>query len=95
MEEINILRHLSQVAAKSVDGQHPNVFTYIDSWEQDEVLYIQTELHELSNFKFVCFLWEYGHVFARLDNAWVWKIFGDPSNVHILVLSMGASELKD
>lgn len=79
-EEVDILQHLSQAAAaKRVDGQHPNVLAYIDSWEQDDALYIQTELCELGNF--ARFLWEYGRAFPRLDEARVWKIFVDLSNV--------------
>ena len=62
-----------------MQGQHPNVLAYIDSWEQDEALYIQTELCDLGNF--ATFLWEYGRVFPRLDEARVWKIIVDLSNV--------------
>ncbi|KAH9161071.1 kinase-like domain-containing protein, partial [Lactarius sanguifluus] len=43
---------------------------YIDSWEQDDALYIQTELCEFGNFAH--FLW--------LDEARVWKIIADLSN---------------
>jgi mitosis inhibitor protein kinase SWE1 len=78
-EEVDILQHLSHAAAGGTNGQHPNVLAYIDSWEQDEALYIQTELCELGNF--ARFLWEYGRVFPRLDEARVWKIFVDLSNV--------------
>lgn len=78
---MDILQHLSQ-AALGTNGQHPNVLAYIDSWEQDEALYIQTELCELGNF--ARFLWEYGRVFPRLDEARVWKIFVDLSNVSTL-----------
>ena len=59
--------------------RHPNVLTYIDSWEQDDALYIQTELCEFGNFAH--FLWEYGRTFPRLDEARVWKIIADLSNV--------------
>ena len=78
-EEVDILQHLSQLAAKRVGGQHPNVLAYIDSWEQDEALYIQTELCESGNF--ARFLLEYGVKFPRLDEARVWKIFADLCNV--------------
>lgn len=78
---MDILQHLSQ-AALGTNGQHPNVLAYIDSWEQDEALYIQTELCELGNF--ARFLWEYGRVFPRLDEARVWKTFVDLSNVSTL-----------
>ena len=52
---------------------------YIDSWEEDETLYIQTELCALGNFAH--FLWEYGRAFPKLDEARVWKIFAELSNV--------------
>jgi len=54
------------------------VLAYIDSWEQDEALYIRTELCELGNF--ARFLSEYGRAFPRLDEARVWKIIVDLSN---------------
>ncbi len=47
----------------------------MDSWEEDETLYIQTELCELGNFAH--FLWEYGRAFPRLDEARVWKIIAE------------------
>ena len=77
-EEVDILQHLSR-AAVAEGGPHPNVLAYIDSWEEDESLFIQTELCELGNF--ARFLWEYGKVFPRLDEARVWKVFADLSNV--------------
>jgi len=58
--------------------RHPNVLTYIDCWEQDDALYIQTELCEFGNFAH--FLWEYGCMFPLLDEARVWKIIADLSN---------------
>ena len=58
---------------------HPNVLKYIDSWEQDDVLFIQTELCELGNFG--TFLAEYGTHFEALDEARVWKICAELSNV--------------
>ncbi|KAF9451968.1 hypothetical protein P691DRAFT_806069 [Macrolepiota fuliginosa MF-IS2] len=78
-EEVDILKHLSQGAfACGLNGRHPNVLAYIDSWEEDEVLFIQTELCESGNL--ARFLWEYGRVFPRLDEARVWKIIADLSN---------------
>jgi hypothetical protein len=59
--------------------RHPNVLAYIDSWEQDEALYIQTELCEFGNLAH--FLWEYGRAFPWLNEARVWKIIADLSNV--------------
>ena len=76
-EEVDVLQHLCRAAAEG--GPHPNVLAYIDSWEEDETLFIQTELCELGNL--ARFLWEYGKVFPRLDEARVWKIFVDLSNV--------------
>ncbi|KAF9222710.1 hypothetical protein BS17DRAFT_708453 [Gyrodon lividus] len=76
-EEVDILQHLARVAVAD-GGGHPNVLAYIDSWEEDETLFIQTELCELGNF--ARFLWEYGRAFPRLDEARVWKIFVDLSN---------------
>jgi hypothetical protein len=57
------------------------VLAYIDSWEQDEALYIQTDLCEFGNFAH--FLWEYGRTFPRVDEARVWKIIADLSNVRL------------
>ena len=77
-----MLRHLSRVYADAKgepNARHPNVLAYIDSWEQDEALYIQTELCELGNFAH--FLWEYGRTFPQLEEARVWKILADLSNV--------------
>ncbi|KAF9232741.1 hypothetical protein BU15DRAFT_90586 [Melanogaster broomeanus] len=76
-EEVDILQHLARAAVPEV-GPHPNVLAYIDSWEEDETLFIQTELCELGNFAH--FLWEYGRAFPQLDEARVWKIFVDLSN---------------
>ncbi len=73
-EEVDVLRHLSVIA-----GGHANVLAYVDSWEQDETLYILTELCEFGNF--ANFLEEYGHHFARLDEARVWKIMAELSSV--------------
>ncbi|KAI0743749.1 hypothetical protein C8Q80DRAFT_1220637 [Daedaleopsis nitida] len=80
-EEVEILKHLSDVASRSPDAaargprRHPNILGYIDSWEEDETLYIQTELCELGNFAH--FLWEFGRAFPRLDEARVWKILAE------------------
>jgi mitosis inhibitor protein kinase SWE1 len=72
-EEVTVLKHLSEAE------RHPNVLSYIDNWEQDEALYIRTELCTLGNF--ARFLWEYGREFPRLDEARVWKIIVELSNV--------------
>ena len=85
-EEVDVLKHLSQAALSSIhsaDGRHPNVLAYLDSWEEDEALYICTELCESGNLGW--FLWEYGRVFPRLDEARVWKVIVDLSNVSITI----------
>jgi mitosis inhibitor protein kinase SWE1 len=75
-EEVEVLKHLSDSAERcNLNGGHPNVLAHIDSWEEDEVLFIQTELCESGNL--ARFLWEYGKVFPRLDEARVWKIVAD------------------
>lgn len=89
-EEVDILKHLSQASLiQYADGRHPNVLAYIDSWEEDEALFIRTELCESGNL--ARFLWEYGRVFPRLDEARVWKIIVDLSNVcHAINLFFGS-----
>ncbi|KAF8514239.1 kinase-like protein [Hysterangium stoloniferum] len=74
-EEVDVLQHLAKVAAPA---GHPNVLQYIDSWEQDDILYIHTELCELGNF--ATFLSEYGTHFEVLDEARVWKVCAELSN---------------
>ncbi|KAI0790739.1 hypothetical protein C8Q75DRAFT_806130 [Abortiporus biennis] len=92
-EEVDILKHLSQVAGARgygtqvqsrsqahplALGRHPNILGYIDSWEEDETLFIQTELCEGGSFG--NFLWNLGKSYPRLDEARVWKIFADLSS---------------
>jgi len=78
-EEVDVLKHLSQAALFNHSAErHPNVLAYIDSWEEDEALYIRTELCESGNL--ARFLWEYGRVFPRLDEARVWKVIVDLSH---------------
>ncbi|KAA1471705.1 hypothetical protein DENSPDRAFT_880701 [Dentipellis sp. KUC8613] len=80
-EEVEILQHLSQAYSAATHGassRHPNVLGYVDSWEQDAVLYIRTEICELGNFAH--FLWEYGRAFPKLEEARVWKILADLSS---------------
>lgn len=81
-EEVEVLQHLSATAGP---GFHPNVLGYVDSWEEDDRLFILTELCEYGNFAH--FLSEYGHHFARLDEARVWKIFSDISSVSLNLIS--------
>jgi mitosis inhibitor protein kinase SWE1 len=80
-EEVDALKHLSRAAQAVglVGGTHPNVLGYVDSWEQDEQLFIRTELCELGNL--ARFLWEFGRVCPRLDEGRVWKIFAELSSV--------------
>lgn len=79
-EELDVLKHLSRAAkAQGLGDRHPNILAYVDGWEQDETLYILTELCELGNY--ANFLWRFGTIFPRLDEARVWKIFADLSNV--------------
>jgi mitosis inhibitor protein kinase SWE1 len=76
-----VLQHLSQVAAASnyEDRRHPNVLAFIDSWEEDDTLFIQTELCESGNL--AQFLWEFGRAYPRLDEERVWKILAELGNV--------------
>ena len=83
-EEVDVLQHLSKAAGSAF---HPNVLGYVDSWEQDDRLFILTELCEFGNFAH--FLSEYGHNFARLDEARVWKIFADISSVSVVYFELG------
>ncbi|KAG6812020.1 hypothetical protein H0H92_004682 [Tricholoma furcatifolium] len=80
-EEVEVLQHLSRVAASSASfekNRHPNVLAYIDSWEEDEALFIQTELCDSGNL--AQFLWEFGRAFPRLTEDRVWKIAVDLSS---------------
>ena len=65
-EEVDILQHLCQVVVAE-GGPHPNVLTYIDSWEEDKTPFIQAELCELGNF--ARFLWEHGKAFVGLPSC--------------------------
>jgi mitosis inhibitor protein kinase SWE1 len=71
LEEVDILRHLSV-------RPHPHVIKFEDAWEQNRQLFIQTELC-LGSLAF--FLLEYGSVVERLDEARVWKIVRELSDV--------------
>ena len=80
-EEVDILKQLTETS----EGRrgHPNVLRYIDSWEQDGLLFIQTELCALGSFG--RFLWDYGRKFPRLDEARVWKILAELTEVSTLL----------
>jgi hypothetical protein len=75
LEEVDILRHLSTPIP------HRNVLHFVDGWEQDQMLYIQTELCELGNL--ADFLLEFGITFNRLDEPRLWKILSELGNVSI------------
>ncbi|KAF8328041.1 kinase-like domain-containing protein [Amanita rubescens] len=78
--EVDVLKHLAQ--RSRTPAEHPNVLGYIDNWEGDEALFIQTELCESGNLAH--FLWQYGRVFPRLDEARVWKIIVGLSKIQIV-----------
>lgn len=72
LEEASILKKLCSGAG------HRNVAKYIDSWEEDNMLFILTELYPLGNFAH--FLSEYGTRFERLEEVRCWKILADLSS---------------
>jgi mitosis inhibitor protein kinase SWE1 len=75
LEEAAILKRLRE------KGSHPNVLTYVDSWEQDEALFIQTDLCELGNYAH--FLAAFGSRFERLDTSRCWKVLAELSSVRL------------
>lgn len=83
-EEVETLQHLTDISRGRC---HPNILVFIDAWEEDEQLFIWTELCEGGNFAH--FLWEYGRVFPRLDQARVWKIIVELSNVSLHRFEIG------
>lgn len=90
-EEVDVLRHLTHSAATLPGARHPNVLSYVDSWEQDEKLYIQTELCEYGNF--ARFLWEFGRAYPKLDEARVWKVLAELSHGLAFIHSNGVIHL--
>ncbi|KAG9012704.1 hypothetical protein FRB93_001257 [Tulasnella sp. JGI-2019a] len=86
LEEVEVLRHLtfsngpctSTPSTHRTTQGHDNVLHYIDAWEQDRTLYIQTELCELGNL--ADFLREYGQAYDRLDEPRLWKIATEIAN---------------
>ncbi|KIY66867.1 hypothetical protein CYLTODRAFT_398044 [Cylindrobasidium torrendii FP15055 ss-10] len=88
LEEADILRHLR---AANHGDPHPNVLSFMDSWEEDDMLYIQTELCDHGSLSH--FLWEYGRVYPRLEEARVWKIIADLSNGLLFIHDSGAIHL--
>lgn len=65
LEEVDILRLVS-------NGHCPQVITFVDAWEQNGRLFIQTELCENGNL--CAFLEEYGREHEQLDETRVWKV---------------------
>jgi hypothetical protein len=80
VEETSILKKLCATTT------HRNVVKYVDSWEEDKMLFILTELYPLGNFAH--FLSEYGVRFERLEEVRCWKILADLSSVSIIPLEM-------
>lgn len=72
-EEVDVLKALKE------HGGHTNVLEYVDSWDEDDHLYIQTALCPMGNL--ATFLNEYGKSFDRLDEAYIWKILADVADV--------------
>jgi mitosis inhibitor protein kinase SWE1 len=66
--------------AQRVSGnqRHPNVLGYLDSWEEGEFLYIQTELCGMGNLDY--FLWKYGERRPVLGEPRIWKSLVDLSS---------------
>ena len=64
-------RRLEEVRTLKVLGSHEHILELIDSWEQYDHLFIQTELCE--NGSLDVFLRDYGNI-ERLDEFRVWKI---------------------
>ncbi|CAO1622941.1 unnamed protein product [Sympodiomycopsis kandeliae] len=66
LEEVDILRHL---------GSHSNVISLADAWEEDNHLFIQTELCPLGTLSF--FLEGYGYLVGHLDEPRLWKVLAE------------------
>ncbi|PVG02484.1 kinase-like protein [Serendipita vermifera] len=71
-EEVQALKTLTE------KGGHANVLEYIDSWDEDDHLYIQTSLCPMGNLS--TFLNEYGKHYDKLEEAYIWKILADVSD---------------
>ena len=72
-------RQLNEPVTLSKLPDHPNIIKLVDYWEENNRLYIQTELCEKGGLNH--FLDDYGMRFAKLDETRVWKILGDIANV--------------
>ena len=73
------LRQLNEPFTLSKLSQHRNIITMNDFWEENNRLYIQTELCERGSLN--VFLDEYGSSYERLEETRVWKILGDIAEV--------------
>ncbi|EIM21350.1 kinase-like protein [Wallemia mellicola CBS 633.66] len=69
------LRQLNEPVTLSKLPEHPNIIKLNDYWEDNNRLYIQTELCEKGSLN--VFLDDYGMHFERLEETRVWKILGD------------------
>ena len=67
LEEVDILRHLSQ------DGGHLNVIPLVDAWEESGSLFIQMELCPCVDFS--SFLQHNANMGGSLEEARLWKVF--------------------
>ncbi|WOO81533.1 Membrane-associated tyrosine- and threonine-specific cdc2-inhibitory kinase [Vanrija pseudolonga] len=70
LEEVDILRHLS-------NPPNPHVIHFVDAWEQNRQLFIQTEACVGS---LAAFLAVFGEEHERLDEGRVWKLVRDLSD---------------
>jgi mitosis inhibitor protein kinase SWE1 len=66
-----------------VEAPDVNVLHFVRGWEQDSMLFIQTEICELGNLSE--FLIEFGAKFNRLDEPRIWKIMSEVGNVSLRV----------
>ncbi len=74
LKEVDVLKAL---------GQHQNVLHFVDSWEANNYLYIQTEFCE--NGSFETFIWEECFK-GRLDDFRIWKILAELGGVSFFLL---------
>lgn len=73
------LRQLNEPLTLSKLTPHPNIIKMNDYWEENNRLYIQTELCEKGSLN--VFLDDYGTKFEKLEETRVWKILGDIAEV--------------
>lgn len=90
-EEVDVHEHLSQALAMTGQSAHPNIVSYIDSWEESSTLYLRTEFCDGGNFSH--FLREYGRAFPRLDEGRVWKVLAEITNGLAFIHAFGVIHL--